>query len=110
MDAHGHYVRSKLREAYENGGVYPKRGLAGRFSPRTFGTLPKSEPSACPVHRMVAGNVTAQVRARSEASLQNVVPGPVVHPRMRRKRSVESSTVTSSEPAHPRRFEKKTNT
>ena len=41
---------------------------------------------------------------------QNEVPGPVVHPRISMTSNADSTTVTSSEPAQPTLFEKKTNT
>jgi hypothetical protein len=41
---------------------------------------------------------------------QKDVPGPVLHPRISRMSSAESTRVTSNEPRHPRRLEKKKNT
>jgi hypothetical protein len=46
---------------------------------------------------------------RIDARDQNAAGGPL-HPRMRTNSSAEAIAVTSSDPAQPRRFEKKTNT
>ena len=63
--------------------------------------------SACPCR---ARHVFATARdARCFAERQKAFGGPL-HPRMRTNNSAESTTVTSSELAHPSRFEKTTNT